>query len=118
MLDVGYYNPTGTIVNDLLKIFNQYLTDKNPKTFDLQIENIANKFAHYKLFNEYFSAIKDLGDNLTTINAFFTKDARLFLDAFQFNVNPEKVQTNEFISLIEKKKFMKIFNDLSLMKKE
>ena len=83
---------------DLLNTLNDS-TDEI--SFQNNVKNISKKFGNYKSFFKYFSIIKDHGENLLSINAYFTKDSDFFRDFLDVHVLSENIQTPLFIEIIK-----------------
>ena len=87
---------------DILRVYIQYLSDKNAKNFDSRIIQKVQKFGAYKSISDYLSVIKDYMDILLAIDAYLTRDSYYFEKFFNLNVSAEKLQTSEFIELLKK----------------
>ena len=87
---------------DILRVYIQYLSDKNAKNFDSRIIEKVQKFGAYKSISDYLSVIKDYMDILLAIDAYLTRDSYYFEKFFNLNVSAEKLQTSEFIELLKK----------------
>ena len=87
---------------DILRVYIQYLSDKNAKNFESKIIENVQKFGAYKSISDYLSVIKDYMDILLAIDAYLTRDSYYFEKFFNLNVSAEKLQTSEFIELLKK----------------
>ena len=86
---------------DLLKLYIEYLSNKNPELFNLNILNIFKKFGTYKFFDAFFSVIRDYTDNLVAVIAYFTKDYKYFNETFEIISLNETFQNLEFIQKLK-----------------
>lgn len=107
---------------DLLKCYDEYLTDKNSKNFDSKIRVAAEKFKSYKYFNQFFEVTEKYVDILMAIKAYFTKDIIYFQETFDLITMDEKIQTPTFIqkiikSLNNKKIVVDLMNRINDMEK-
>lgn len=82
---------------DILRVYIQYLSDKNAQNFNSRIIEKVQKFGAYKSISDYLSVIKDYMDILMAIDAYLTRDSYYFENSFNLNVSAEKLQNFIFI---------------------
>ena len=94
--DIDSYNEYDFSL-DLLKLFIPYISDKNTKRFNSDLDDLIKKFAVYKNFDCFFDVIQNYLDHLLAIDAFFTKDYKFFSNNFEIIIDNENIQKREFI---------------------
>lgn len=85
---------------DILKCYIQYLSDKDSKSFDINVMKKLLLFKDYKFIGEFLLVVKNYDEKIIATISYITKDPSYFAMAFETKIEPEKIQKKLCINII------------------
>ena len=89
---------------DLLKIYIQYMKEKNHKSFESQILEKVKLFKNSKLIGNFLSVLEEFDEKLLAIISYIIKDCAYFKQEFELTIPSENIQT--FLFVYEAKNYL------------